>query len=134
MMFQVILITEPTIDLGRFRKLIGNVNELDSLNLPPHAKFGRAVDELLDKDQFDGMGVKHLFYCFYFELPYNCVLDMQNYEAAALFRLSTIVENVMCRGMITAPLDMWRDFIRWAEGRTLVEPLAKAVEKQLPCR
>lgn len=129
-MFKVRLIVEPSIDLGRFRDLLKDVNAIDLIHQPPHVKFERAVDKLLDSD---ALGFKHLFYGFYFELPYTTMLDLQNYDAFAYFRLTLVIENVMCHGIITAPLDMWRDVIRWAEGRTFIEPLTQAVARLLSC-
>lgn len=129
-MFKVLLLVQPQIDLGKFTALIRNVNAIDMKRLPPHGKFGEAVDELLDRE----VGEKHLFYGFYFEMPYNTMLEAQNFPHYGMFRLSMNVEMVMCKGVMTGPLDLWRLFCEWGKEHHLILPFVKALENVLPCR
>jgi hypothetical protein len=133
-MFSVTLVTQPQIDLSRFAKLVKSVNEIDALRLPSHQKFGRAVEELFDEDQLEQPGERHLCYGFHFELPFNLMLEVQNFKFYSYFRLTLIQQGMIVKGIITGPLDLWRQFCEWGKEHHLISPFTDALEKQLPCR
>jgi hypothetical protein len=115
--FKLIPLLTPLIDLSAFRRIVpsSTVNEVDAKPLPPVAKFAELVDESLQQAVW---GYWHLYAAFYFKVPCSMVVELDNYPHAQKLRLTTRADGMMAEGIISAPFDLWRDFLQWGANQT----------------
>lgn len=106
------LLWPNNINLRPFVEILGQdrVNETDAKRIQPEAKFAELVDESL----LPGWGLRHLFVSFYFEMPAITEAEMHQYALASMFRITSANTGMFMNGIITGPLDAWKDFIMWA--------------------
>lgn len=127
-MFKVQLLTQPAVDLRRFTGLLKDVNSIDAKAIPPRDKLRLALDDLIDRDD---EGQKHLFYSFYLELPFPAMIEMSNFPLWSYMRTSYLVQSITVKAIITAPLDLWREFNKWAQESDPVSSVAKEIARCL---
>lgn len=132
-MFKVVPVVIPNIDLRQFITLLSAdaVNAVDVKLKGPTEKFSALADDLLYK----GFGERHLHYTFYVELPVFWTTIMDSFPQSQMFRRTTITEGMMVHGLISGPLDVWRNLMLWIlndENGKSLRDFAKIIMKTLP--
>lgn len=125
---KLVPLLSPSIDLSAFRHVLpqDNVNKVDGRPIPPVAKYAALVDESLSQPQW---AYWHLYEAFYFELPVSVIVELDGFQHARMFRLTTQANGLMAEGLISGPYDLWREFLAWAAGDTsnYMQMFAKAL-------
>ncbi len=102
----------PNIDLAAFRRIVppALVNEVDAKLLPPAAKFAALVEASLQPD----WAYWHLYEAFFFRMPAQTILEMDGFPHARMFRLTVQGDGLSAEGIVSGPLDLWKEFLQWA--------------------
>jgi hypothetical protein len=124
---KLVPLLSPSIDLSAFRHVVPQsiVNQVDGRPLPPVAKFAALVDESLSQPAW---AYWHLYEAFYFELPVQVIVELDGFQHARCFRLTTQGAGLMAEGLISGPYDLWREFLAWAaNGSEYMQMFARAL-------
>lgn len=125
---KLVPLLSPLIDLSAFRHVLpqDSVNKVDARAIPPVAKYAALVEEAFDQPLWAHW---HLYEAFYFELPVQVVVELDSYQHARMFRLTTQSNGLMAEGIVSGPYDLWREFLAWAatHGSEYMQMFAKAL-------
>lgn len=125
---KLVPLLSPLIDLSAFRYVLpqDHVNRVDARPLPPVAKYAALVEESLGQTHW---AYWHLYEAFYFELPVQVIVELDRFQHARMFRLTTHYAGLMAEGIISGSYDLWREFLAWAavQGSDYMQLFAKAL-------